>query len=509
MSGSKVNISEWFDGSGDLSVDELCGMLTGFKRAFSSLFRSGVRLMGTRVFLTAIMGVADREDEAGGCALDLVSEFMKHAPVRVTAEVLVECDLLGVCRASKHVAASARCLHVHLKTADCCDLMPYFVDVPFVDRMVEIAGEDIDVCRFLKAMCYCTETCDAMFRHPGLLTALIDAVLRRSDENALGALGNFAYDVQFATTMLGESNFIEALIGALNRDNCGIISDIVDRLCEKDSNNKVVTDDVRIVDALVAYIDNYNVRHDLFRICNSNSSNPSLHSLCSRVCDHQLKLTRALIREFPDKLTEKDESGRTPLDLARRAKLNDVALLTHCTAALFMGYSITHIVGYSSSGKKAASKARYEVMLCLERLAEKEEGGGGEGGEAEEGAEEGAEGEAGGDAAMAIDLTSDSDEPLPDSDGDESDSSSNASSVLSASSSSAASGPGDDSAARFAETAVRADEFGGGDRGSVICKFAFSGSKERGEGGGKEKRVEWGSKSLREGCTHEARRGCL
>ncbi|GMI22748.1 hypothetical protein TeGR_g8351, partial [Tetraparma gracilis] len=294
-----VDISPWADNFSELNEDALSGVLLGFTTTIVSILEDGATLRGVEPFLVAVMGVARRGEVAGGRALDLVTVFVPMAS-QGRLDWLVSNGLFNICLRTEHAAASVGCIQaLYVQSEDITMLQECAADAMFLGRIVEIVAEDSSVCCFVADLVWCALVPAALFhRNKDLVVGLIDAVLARSDVHALSALEGFARDRRLAEPLLSFPNFIDAVTGALDTDKAVLISSICKRLCVYDRTRATVIADPRIIEALSTQIRRRTVRENLFYICNCDthaSSNLLLHSLCSRSCDCQVTLARALI----------------------------------------------------------------------------------------------------------------------------------------------------------------------------------------------------------------------
>ncbi|GMI21716.1 hypothetical protein TeGR_g14723 [Tetraparma gracilis] len=149
-------------------------------------------------------------------------------------------------------------------------------------------------------------------------------------------------------------------------------------LSVESENRVLMRDDVRIMDALTARIDDDVSKMALFLICYDgdlpDDPPPSLDLslFCSRPFHHQLSLVKALIREHPEQLSMPDSSGRTPLKLAKAAHLPApvISLVRDCAMAAAADFSLAHLVGYTHSGIALARAQRHTLMCSLVHLAD-------------------------------------------------------------------------------------------------------------------------------------------
>ncbi|GMI22227.1 hypothetical protein TeGR_g637 [Tetraparma gracilis] len=257
-----------------------------------------------------------------------------------------------------------------------------------VDLLVANVGRDSDACAALSNLC--ANLCGTvdniralLYEHPGLIAAVADATrVPACAHGAVAVLVNMADSDSLKMPMLRNPLVLDALFRAAGSDidkvsECAIIG--LSNLSTESENRAPMRDDVRIVDALTARMDHERSKMALLRLCYIGDLPPypyltlNLSLLCSRPFHHQLSLVKALIREHPEKLSAKDSSGCTPLTLAQAAPLPApiLGLLSACIATSALGFSLTHLVGYTRSGFKLARAQRVALMWSLERAADR------------------------------------------------------------------------------------------------------------------------------------------
>jgi hypothetical protein len=221
-----------------------------------------------------------------------------------------------------------------------------------------------------------------LYEHPGLIAAVTDATrVPACARGAVGVLANMAASRSLIIPMLRNPLVLDALRRAAGSDIDEVANDAIiclNNLSVESENLVLMRDDVRIMDALTARVDNEHSKEALFCVCyigDLPNTYPTLDLslFCSRPFHHQLSLVKALIREHPEQLFTPDSSGRTPLTLAQAAPLPApiIGLLSDCvTASTLPDFSLAHLVGYKRSQIPLVRAQRHTLMCCLVHLAD-------------------------------------------------------------------------------------------------------------------------------------------
>jgi hypothetical protein len=242
-------------------------------------------------------------------------------------------------------------------------------------------GRDSSACQALFNLCESVDNNRALlYEHPGLIAAVTDATrVPACARYAVGVLGWMSCSDSLKMPMLRNPLVLNALLRAAGSD-IAEVSDVAIaclwNLSIKSENRALVRDDVRIMVALTARMDNEWSKETLVRICYiGDLPNPEptldLSLVCSSPFHHQLSLVKALIREHPEQLSVQDSSGRTPLNLVRAAHLPApiIGLLVACVRDFAVQYSLAHLVGYKRSQIPLVRAQRHTLMCCLVHLA--------------------------------------------------------------------------------------------------------------------------------------------
>lgn len=179
------------------------------------------------------------------------------------------------------------------------------------------------------------------------------------EQMGLGARGGAVVDVLVRV--------LESKAASIRASNCAITTLVnLSKVAPA-----IMRDNSRLVDQLQRRAARRDARAALLNLCyvgpktlpGSFPEALDLLNLVSYPFLHHELLVKAILREFPNQLTRK-ENGLTPLARARKAKLGIVPLLMSCVRDEAYGYGLQHIVGYTRKQASEADRRRRTLMMC-------------------------------------------------------------------------------------------------------------------------------------------------
>ena len=179
------------------------------------------------------------------------------------------------------------------------------------------------------------------------------------EQMGLGARGGAVVDVLVRV--------LESKAASIRASNCAITTLVnLSKVAPA-----IMRDNSRLVDQLQRRAARRDARAALLNLCyvgpktlpGSFPEALDLLNLVSYPFLHHELLVKAILREFPNQLTRK-ENGLTPLARARKAKLGIVPLLMSCVRDEAYGYGLQHVVGYTRKQASEADRRRRTLMMC-------------------------------------------------------------------------------------------------------------------------------------------------
>ncbi|GMI43254.1 hypothetical protein TeGR_g3800 [Tetraparma gracilis] len=338
-----------------------------------------VLLAREAAFVAALAALLCAPGALGESAVRVLDRLARPAANRLP--LLRFPGLLDALVATPHEGRAADALAWLCRVKDGAAQAALAANAPLVGRLVAGVPRERAASEALRRLCGDDGNRARLYEHPGLLTTVVEATREAAVASAaVNVLSKMACADSLKMRMLRSPLVLEALLGAANHSVDRVSNSAVDclnNLSNKAENRALMRDDARIMDALRARIDYKDSKKALFRLCYTDTLPTFFPSLdlslfCSSPCRHQLSLVKALIREHPEQLSAKDASGRTPLTLAQAAHLPApiTGLLSDCLSAAALGFSLTHLVGYTRPGFALARAQRLALMCSLERAAD-------------------------------------------------------------------------------------------------------------------------------------------
>ncbi|GMI28652.1 hypothetical protein TeGR_g1997 [Tetraparma gracilis] len=381
-----TDYSDWVREIGNGSEELRLGKLAGICKRLDACWDDEDNENGPHVllvketeFVAALVSLACDSVVLGGASTLVL--FRLAMPEINRMPLLQFPGLLDALIASPHVGEVLPALSWLCDVKDEAQQVAMATNTALIDLLVANVGRNKNACWVLCHLCSSDNNRALLYEHPGLIAAVTDATrVPACAWEAVSVLVLMTRSISLKMPMLHNPLVLGALFRAAGSD-IDQVSDYaiacLSNLSLESENHVLMRDDVRIVDALTARMDQEWGMVVLVRICHiGDFPNPlptlDLSLLCSRPFHHQLSLVEALIREYPEQLSVQDSTGRTPLVLAQAAPLPAliIGLLSDCVAtSTLRDFSLAHLVGYKRSQRALVRAQRHTLMCCLVHLA--------------------------------------------------------------------------------------------------------------------------------------------
>jgi hypothetical protein len=277
------DVSTWADGLDALSADELHGRLQGYKVALETTGLSPhhrpptVNIMGAHAFVRTIASYADRADNVGESALQILHLFFRLArPPANVLDILLTSPHTNVCAAYLVTYFTYAFADASAKARLCV------ANTYFMDRLVASLRDSGKGQVLVEELAHVDDdTRTALLNYPGLVEALFSVLSSGMESGAAAcALQQMPNDIALSALCLPETRVpvFLAAIGASLGTNDGMSVKLLRCLADDEGIRKQIHDDNFVVTELARLLGNLPLRNDddeneiepvvvLFEIC--------------------------------------------------------------------------------------------------------------------------------------------------------------------------------------------------------------------------------------------------